>query len=230
MFENKIKFIAVNEDMLEVWPHPKPANHFMPEEYKILKRHDKGNLHAPTAKTCMPLLDAMSAGYIIPFDQDYLIDSTEKDFTVTPANRETGDVGYHSHLQVPKEWRKASSKSNVGKFINKWLIKTPPGYSCLFTQPLNRHSEDRYKIIDGVVDTDTYINTINFPIIVLEKNKQFLVKKGEPMVQVIPIKRESWKMWSGFVFEPKHNKTIRKLNSEFIDRYKKMFWNKKSFK
>ena len=55
-------------------------------------------------------------------------------------------------------------------------------------------------------------------------------KKGEPMVQVIPFKRESWKKWSGFIMERAHGKTLRLLESKFMDRYKKMFWNKKSFK
>ena len=39
----------------------------------------------------------------------------------------------------------------AGKFINKWLIETPPGYSCLFIHPMNR-VEERYKIIEGIVD------------------------------------------------------------------------------
>ena len=50
------------------------------------------------------------------------------------------------------------------------------------------------------------------------------------MIQVIPFKRESWKKWSGFVMEVAHGKTLRLLESKFMDRYKKMFWNKKSFK
>jgi len=50
------------------------------------------------------------------------------------------------------------------------------------------------------------------------------------MVQVIPFKRESFKMWSGFYMEKLHNKTLRFLQSEWVDRYKKMFWKKKSYK
>ena len=90
--------------------------------------------------------------------------------------------------------------------------------------------EPRFEIIPGVVDTDTYINVINFPFIVHEKNKQFLIKKVEPMVQVVPFKRESWKKWSGFYFEKLHGKTLSMLNSVWVDRYKRFFWNKKSFK
>jgi len=95
---------------------------------------------------------------------------------------------------------------------------------------MNRLGEDRFLIINGIVDTDTYISTINFPFILLKRDKQFLIKKGEPCVQVIPFKRETWKMSSDFYKEEKHAATINLLNSEFIDRYKKMFWHKKSFK
>ena len=215
--------------MIEVWPHPQPASHFIPEEYKKLERFVDKDLHKATLKTCIPFLDAMTAGYIIPFDQDYIADPLEKDFSVTPSNREAGEVDYHNNIQIPKEWHTTTGEC-AGKFINKWLIKTPPGYSCLFTHPMNRLKEQRYKIIDGIVDTDTYINVINFPFIMLEKEKQFLIKKGDPMVQVIPFKRESWKMWSGFVFEKLHSSTINLLRSEWVDKYKKMFWSKKSFK
>jgi hypothetical protein len=50
------------------------------------------------------------------------------------------------------------------------------------------------------------------------------------MVQVIPFKRESWKMWSGFYFEKMHAKTMAKLRSVWMDKYKRFFWKKKSYK
>ena len=229
MLENKIKFIATNKDFLKIWPHPKPASRFIPDAYKKLERFKDNNMHVPTLKTCVPFLDSLTAGYIIPFDQDYLIDPIENEFSITPASREQNDFGYHSKAQLPKEWHKKSGEQ-AGKFNNKWLIKTPPGSSCLFTQPMNRYGEDRFKIIDGIVDTDTYTNTINFPFILNKRDKQFLIKKGDPMVQVIPFKRESWKMWSGFYYEKKHGQTVGLLLSIWVDKYKRFFWNKKSFK
>jgi len=223
--------------MLDIWPNPKPASLFIPSEYKKMPRLKDKDLHSPTVKTCMPFLDSLTAGYIIPFDQDYVIDPSleiEKNtmkpyqnFKITPANHEQTDYGFHDITQLPVSWKKPYG-SKAGKFHNKWLIKTPPGYSCLFIKPMNR-LEPRFDVIPGIVDTDTYINLINFPFVVNEK-KQFLIKKGQPMVQVIPFKRESWKMWAGFYFEKLHRKTINLLNSEFIDRYKNMFWKKKSFK
>ena len=228
MFDKKITFCAINEGMLDVWPHPQPASRFIPDEYKKLKRFKENNLHSPTVKTCVPFLDSLTMGYIIPFDQDYLVDPVEDDFAVTPANKEQNDFGFHNQTQLPEEWKETTGK-NAGKFHNKWLIKTAPGYSCLFIKPMNR-IEARFDIIAGVVDTDTYINTINFPFILNKRDQQFLIKKGEPMVQVIPFKRESWKMWSGFYLEKAHGKVLSMLNSEWVDRYKKMFWRKKSYR
>jgi hypothetical protein len=228
LLDKKITFCAINEGMLDIWPHPKPANRFIPDEYKKLKRFSDDNLHNPTLKTCMPFLDSLTMGYIIPFDQDYVIDPTEDDFSITPANKQQSDTGMHHNVQLPKEWHDTTGVA-AGKFMNKWLIKTPPGYSCLFLQPMNR-LELRFEIIPGCVDTDTYVNEINFPFILRKRDKQFLIKKGEPMIQVIPFKRESWKMWAGFYLEKLHLKTINLLNSEWLDRYKKNFWQKKSYR
>jgi hypothetical protein len=227
LFENKIKFVATDGNMKDIWPNPKPASRFIPDEYKKLKRFKDDNLHDPTVKTCVPFLDSLILGYIIPFDQDYLVDPIENDFSVTPANKNASSE-FHDKEQLPKEWQKISGEK-VGKFMNKWLIKTPPGYSCLFVQPMNR-MEERFDIIPGVVDTDTYLNLINFPYFLKKRDEQFLFKRGEPMVQVIPFKREPWKMWSGFYYEKAHSKILNILNNEWMDRYKKYFWSKKSFK
>ena len=228
MLNKKITFCATDKMFADIWPNPRPASRFIPDEYKKLKRFKDDNQHHPTVKTCVPFLDSMTMGYIIPFDQDYLVDPVEDDFSVVPANKEQYDFGYHNVAQLPDEWKKVAGK-NAGKFTNKWLIKTPPGYSCLFTKPMNR-LEPRFDIIPGVVDTDTYVNVINFPFILNKKDEQFLIKKGEPMVQVIPYKRESWKMWSGFYFEKAHSKVVSLLSTMWVDKYKKMFWSKKSFK
>ena len=230
MLENKITFCASRNDMVDVWPHPKPASRVIPDEYKRLEKFKGGNMHKVTVKSCMPFFDALTLGYIIFFDQDYIIDPVENDFSVTPAMaRETkNEFEYHHKVQLPKEWEKKVGE-HAGKFHNKWLIKTPPGYSCLFIKPMNR-IEDRFEIISGVVDTDIYIDLINFPFILNKRDEQFIINKGDPMIQVIPFKRESWKAWSGFYQEDLHTRTHHQLLSKWYDKYKKMFWHKKSFK
>jgi hypothetical protein len=228
MINKKIIFCATNKEMLKVWPHPKAAKQFIPDEYKKLERFSNNDMAAGTVKTCIPFLDAITMGYIIPFDQDYIVNPVDKEFNVIPANQEQHDFGYHDKAQIPEEWHHTTGKY-AGKFHNKWLIKTPPGYSCLFIKPMNR-MEERFDLISGVVDTDTYVNVINFPFILKKRDKQFLIKKGEPMVQVIPFKREAYKGWVGFYKETKHYLTTQLLGSYWFDKYKRLFWHKKDYR
>ena len=82
------------------------------------------------------------------------------------------------------------------KILNPWIITTPPGYSTLFVPPLN-NSDDRFSIIAGIVDTDTFKNEINFPIVINGDKYEILdtiIERGTPYVQCIPFKRDAWKM------------------------------------
>ena len=228
--DKKITFCAVDETMLDIWPHPQPASRFLPDEYKKLEKFAYGEEFRATVKACIPFLDSMTAGYIIPFDQDYIISPAGDEFDILPSSMNNDDVSFHKDYQLPKAWQSfMKGQKNAGKFMNKWLIKTPPGYSCLFVKPLNRF-ENRFEVLSGVVDTDVYINTINFPFILNKTDKSFRIKKGEAMIQVIPFKRESWKKWSGFYLEKLHVKTHNMIKSSWVDKYKKMFLNKKSYK
>ena len=109
-----------------------------------------------------------------------------------------------------------------------WKIKTPPGYSCIFTNPLNKNSP--IKIIDGVVDTDSF-HQVNFPFYWTgDINKELtIIQKGTPLIQVIPFKRENWKM-SVKKSELDTYREKMKLSQFLKDNYKKLFWKKKSFK
>jgi hypothetical protein len=57
--------------------------------------------------------------------------------------------------------------------------------------------DDRFSIMPGIVDTDTFPNEINFPIVINGDKYPVLetiIEKGTPYVQIIPFKRDSWKM------------------------------------
>ena len=43
----------------------------------------------------------------------------------------------------------------------------------------------------GIVNTDSYYNRINFPFFIKDKWKG-TIKKGTPLIQVIPFKRDEW--------------------------------------
>ena len=208
---------------------PKPATKFISEEYKNLINYTDNDLRKPTVKKCVPFLDAMTCGYIIPFFQDHLItvDHEKKEWHVhvnfnNPKN--------HTPRQLPKNYQ-ASSKIEqpIGKFSNKWVIKTPPGYSCLFIHPMNTPKTD-FEIIPGVVDTDTFEDTVFFPYYFrrYEESKgmeQVLLKLGTPMVQVVPFKRERWKS----EVKMHGDDEIPSFTGHLVDFYKKVYWRKKHY-
>jgi hypothetical protein len=76
------------------------------------------------------------------------------------------------------------------KFHNYWTIITPKGWSCLFVAPLNREP-GKFEIAAGVVDTDTYRSLIHFPFFATAEEGVHVIKKGTPLVQVIPFRRDA---------------------------------------
>ena len=98
--------------------------------------------------------------------------------------------------------------------------------------PLN-NSDDRFSIIPAIVDTDTFSNEINFPIVINGDKYpilETLIKKGTPYVQIIPFKRDSWKM----TVKPRIQKEIQSSRLFYglktLNIYKEKYWNKKSWK
>lgn len=188
-----IEFLTTNE-LADVLIPPAPANKFIPEWYKAIPARSKvtrditGN-HAMTAKKCLPMLDAMTHGYIIPLagdvhirtnDDASLIDITENQFI-----KQTEE---HSQEQVSPNF--PFPKKHLVKFINHFVIKTPPGYSCMFVAPIN-HLETRFITLGAVVDTDKYDREINFPTVWLANNYDDTLPAGTPIIQCIPFKRNT---------------------------------------
>jgi hypothetical protein len=171
----------------------------------------------------------MTAGYILPLPADIYVSIKEVDGVVTQwfewANFDL--IAFHPVEQALLHPERKNYP--CAKFNNPWSIKTPQGYSCLFVQPFHRDAP--FTILPGIVDTDTYSAQVNFPMVINDPNFEGLIPKGIPMVQVIPFKRESWVMGFGDNEELAKATMVKNLlSSKFFDRYKNMFWHKKSFK
>ena len=204
---------------------PQPAKSFISKEYKSLVSYHEDDLQDKTAKKCMPFLDAMTSGYIIPFFQDHIISISETTARIS-TTLETSGV-FHYPYQLPKNYQ--DGERPLGKFTNKWYIKTPPGYSCLFIHPMNQPKTD-YELASGIVDTDVFDKIIMFPFYIRKEftksQTQIHCHKDDPMVQVIPFKRESWTSWSGI--DTNFGKSTHGFGL-LVDMYKKTFWQKKKY-
>ena len=247
MFSKKIKFQAPKsyiENNQDILPVPTKLN--IPEWFKKLS-------HTPMIKTikgCMPFLDSLTAGYILKMPVDYYV---EHNVTVA-GEKKTGFKCSHSYMteenktinlnfDTKKEFHPTKQIENspllqknhnlpVHKIFNPWLIKTPPGYSTLFI-PLMNNQDDRFSIIPGIVDTDTFVMEINFPIIFNgDKYKELktVIKRGTPYVQLIPFKRDSWKMSVEPVDTVKLGEEKGYYFKLLVNNYKNFHWSKKSWK
>lgn len=237
MFSTLIsKKIIFESDLAGLVEEPKPALQSIPESFKQLNKFINNKKTDRTVKACVPFLDALKFGYTIPFPIDYEVYYKDGSLNFDISTFISGGpmaerfaIDGHSNDQVPENLRHDKRTIDATlKFVNIWKITTPPGYSCLFTQPLNRNAP--FKIIDGVVDTDKFPMTVHFPFYWTgDTEKTYTLQHGTPMVQIIPFKREDWQM----EIKNKPSDDLRqriKLSKRLIDTYKNVFWSKKRYK
>jgi len=251
MFNKEIEFSAHEDYFALKEDYPIPTKLNIPEWYKKLD-HDILN---KTIKGCMPFLDTLTSGYLLKMPQDFNLrhnvnNKNEKGEEFKDSFQTFGlnevsqfinaksinlNSGFDVHSLKQVEGSPFIEKNKnlpFYKIINPWKIKTPKGYSCLFTSPLN-NSDDRFSIISGIVDTDTFPNEINFPIVINGDKYPILettIKRGTPYVQIIPFKRDHWKM----TLKSRPQKEIQNsrlfYGLRLINIYKEKYWNKKSWK
>jgi len=224
-----IKFTDTSGADLE---QPKPASKLIPDWFKNMdsyvnkeKKPIGDGTTTATIKKCMPVFDAITAGYIIETPADVWV--SKKEGTQWFEWSDFGLITFHPIEQAPNH--PAQNSFPYPKWINPWSIATPKGYSTLFVQPFHRDSI--FSIFPGIVDTDTYTAPINFPFTVNDPNFEGLIPKGTAIAQLIPIKRDSWTMQKGNKKDFEHQiKVNKRLQNRFFDRYKKAFWNAKEYK
>tara|TARA_R100001086_G_C11833695_1_gene257301 strand:+ start:148 stop:903 length:756 start_codon:yes stop_codon:yes gene_type:complete len=248
-----IKFSCHPDLVEEKEIHPIPATKSVPEWYKKIPKFQNQMSRDLTIKSCVPVLDSITAGYLLRMPQDMelqhnvWIEEQKKYVTyIGFAQRDSMglehvnynvqlDAEEHPNIQVGGPdgfYSKKHRGMGIPKILNPFKIQTSPGYSCLFIPPMHRE-EDYFHIMPGIVDTDNFPMTVNFPFILnTDKYKKIntVVKIGTPYVQVIPFKRDSWQMSVG-VTEPNEMKKKSFLHKlRMFDIYKSKWWNKKSYK
>lgn len=210
---------------------PIPAKLNIPNWYKNTESYmggkkqpnGKGQTTA-TIKRCMPVFDALTHGYLLLTYTDIFVSIKD--------GYQWFEWPHYDPLEFhPIEQGKLHPSANnqdFPKWINHWGITTPKGYSTLFIQPVHRPSV--FKILEGLVDTDTYFNPVNLPFVMADKTFEGLIPAGTPIAQVIPIKRDKWQMCFGKEKE-KENQIflIDTLRNKFFDKYKDTYRQFKEF-
>jgi hypothetical protein len=200
-------------------------NGTFPDDNKLHFRKRNANV---TFKKCVPLLDGMSAGYIIPLWSDVMVEQ-ENNFPLiywkNKVNVFEPHGDYSSKIVPPTGY-----KNYVFKYSNCWIPQTPKGYSCLVVSPLG-YGDLPFKIVPAIVDTDNSTLELIFPTWVKE-GFEGIVEKGTPMAQIIPFKRDNWESTFDYYEDGEYENVIeeKNFNSTMVGHYMKNHHSKKRFK
>lgn len=180
-------------------PLPIPAVLGLPDWYKALPRRAFNTTlgsETETLKRCPPFIDAMTFGFLIPLVTDLKVQDGEFTWNLDFPKNSVGEyprspIGFHDPGQIAGTPFFEDDRFIV-KFNNFWLIEAPPGYSLLFSHPINR-PDLPFTTLSGLVDCDKFKHTpVHFPARWHDANFNGVLPKGTPIVQCLPLKRANW--------------------------------------
>ncbi len=175
----------------------------------------------------MPFLDALTAGYIIELSCDVQVKIVDNLPVVTWLSS-PDPITIRDHSLAPTLPIPFGCHPHHMIWISLYAISVPKGYSVLLTHPVNRYDLP-FITHTGLADGDVCIpGQIPIPFF-LKKDFQGIIPKGTPIIQLIPIKRESW-------ISKKSNSLIEKSkkihyigNTISSGYYKLTRWHKKEY-
>jgi hypothetical protein len=229
MAEQKIVFtLDFGSEWIPKEYYPVPGVKAVPEWYKKMKTSFTNNKtggkevqDTQTIKRCMPVLDAMTTGYIMKTYTDITVKNNDGVIGFEWAYDTQDTITFHPAYQLIN-YRNLDLPHGAPKLRNPWGIKTPRGYSCLFISPPHRPACG-IRILEGIVDTDNYSNSVQFPFLV-DEGFEGTIPAGTPIAQVIPFKRDSFRMEIGEHKERLANDGVaRLLRSTWINGYRFKF-------
>jgi hypothetical protein len=236
-----INFKATSKTGFEVQLKPYPAVKQLPSWFVDAKPYMAlpdmpmdGKLHFRnrgtngTYKKCVPLLDSLSAGYIIPLWADVMV---EQNNGLPQIYWKTlGDV-VQLHGPASRDIPAPTGYDQiVYKYLNTWIPQTPKGYSCLVISPLG-YNDLPFKAVPAIVDTDKSTLELVFPMWI-KTGFEGVVEKGTPIVQIIPFKRDDWTSTFDYYENGVYKEIVeeKNFNSTMVGHYLKNHHSKKKFK
>ena len=197
----EINFLEVENHGLGA-VEPVPATKEIPQWFRkmspvrrLFNKHNTEEKMEFTIKKCIPVLDAFTTGYylVTKYDSYWSVDEDGLHECKCDAKLLEGGskpITMHPYEQIRDIELGGLYNEYAYKFASPYVIKTPPGYSCILTHPFNQVSP--FLTLTGVVDTDSHPLAVQFPFLML-KNFEGTIKAGTPIVQIIPFKRDEWK-------------------------------------
>ena len=206
-----------------VLPRPIPAVLGLPDWFKTLPAkafNPTMGKDVETVKKCPPFIDAMTYGFLIPLAIDLKVEDGEFtwNFDVPEgivSEYSHSPIGFHDPSQVAGT-PFFDDDCFIIKFNNFWTIEAPPGYSLLFTHPLNR-VDLPFTTLTGLVDCDTFSDSpVNFPARWHDAAFNGVLPKGTPVAQVFAVPRDAPRLEFESFDEP-HQRTYEKTVAKVLE-------------
>ncbi len=217
---------------------PRPAKYYVPDWYrKIPQTVNKQQGINPvtqekqhTVKACVPVLDAFTSGYIQELNMDIDVQRAGE-----------GAVSFYWPRQNPWEPVRAPRNpaamkgfvhphgydNNPYLWIQPFEFNVPKGYSILITHPFNRYDLP-FITMSAIIDVDVFPQRAEVTFY-LKSDFSGVIKRGTPIFQVIPFKREKWESEVLPYNESWRLKWVNLSRNVFGGAYRENFWHKKEF-
>ena len=200
-----IDFTTFNEDTLRNFK-PVMAKKIQPDWWKKMKVFQavRGR-RTQTIRACPAMHDWTNSGWYLLANRDIEVLCGSDRMALSNENFTTKDTtkkNYESPTHPSDQFDNAfdylkddefGHVKDAFKMRNPWNIITPPGYSTYYVDPFLFQNKF-FAVWQGIIDTDKFnVNQDNSQIIFYPRvNESFTIKKGTPLCQVIPFKREEW--------------------------------------
>jgi hypothetical protein len=109
-----------------------------------------------------------------------------------------------------------------------YFFETPKGYSAMIVHPLNRNDLP-FITSEGVADSDKILIGGHLPFWI-RNDFEGIIPAGTPYAQIIPLKRDSWRLTFDKTLAKRGRVVQHKLETFFIGFYKLKMWEKKDYK
>ncbi|MFZ6813532.1 hypothetical protein ACO0K3_03625 [Undibacterium sp. Rencai35W] len=182
---------------------------------------------------CPGMFDYFQSGYIITAHTDIHIKANRAG-TVIQLAPTAADC--HALKPVPFDFAVVEGMAKIDPAIKPmafkipmpWTVQAQEGYSA-YVLPALMHADflDKLHVYPGVVDYDKY-HTINFVFSAL-KECEVTIYAGQPLLHVIPFKREKITAICGKATEEERDKQLFNMPTRMKHYYRKFLSERKSF-
>ena len=200
------------------------ARDYLPEWFKNL---DATSGKGRTARECAGIFDYVRTGYIMPMWCD-MVFKVDTDNPMRYEYKLPNIYNGFEHLIVEHDYSQAKDApfldygcQTIIKLVSPFYIQVPEGVSIYYTVPFYSVNQEDFTICAGVCDPEVKKvanREMNIFIKLNKRGENIFLKKGQPLVQIIPFIRSDYD-FEVFVPEVSEFDALRMESRSTIDLY-----------